>query len=282
MHIVLGATGHIGKHLTETLLKAGEPVIAAVHSREKAEALQDKGVQTQVVDVLDTQALRSLFRRGKRAFLLNPPAAPTEDTNKKELATARSIASALDGSGLEKVVLASTYGARPGNAIGDLSVLYELEGLVKATGIPAAINRGAYYFTNLDMLLEPARQGILPTAFPADLLLPMVAPADLAARAAKRLLSGQNDVGIQYVEGPARYTFQDVANAFSAALGRSVKVETTPRAELEGSFRQLGFSAEAARSYAAMTAATLDGPELPPEPVRGSSSLSDYVRALAS
>ncbi|WP_234892106.1 hypothetical protein [Sinorhizobium meliloti] len=53
----------------------------------------------------------------------------------------------------------STYGAMEGDGIGDLTVLYESERLAEASGVPAAINRAAYFYTNLDMLLEPARQG---------------------------------------------------------------------------------------------------------------------------
>ncbi|WP_240233293.1 hypothetical protein [Devosia lacusdianchii] len=137
----------------------------------------------------------------------------------------------MDGSGLEKVVLASTYGAQEGDGIGDLSVLYKLERLVEASGIPTAINRAAYYFTNLNMLLEPAKEGWLPTAFPDDLEIPMVAPSDLGAAAARRLMGPVDDVGIQYVQGPERYTFTDVAGAFPTSVGKPVAVQTTPRDE---------------------------------------------------
>lgn len=53
----------------------------------------------------------------------------------------------------------STYGAMEGDGIGDLTVLYESERLAEASAVPAGINRAAYFYTNLDMLLEPARQG---------------------------------------------------------------------------------------------------------------------------
>jgi uncharacterized protein YbjT (DUF2867 family) len=63
-----------------------------------------------------------------------------------------------------------------------------------------AINRGAYYFTNLDMLLDGAREGTVTTMFPGDLKIPMVAPCDLGAAAARRLPTGLDDTGIRYVE----------------------------------------------------------------------------------
>ena len=49
----------------------------------------------------------------------------------------------------------------------------------------------------------------------------------------------------------------------------------------EETFRALGFSPAAARSYARMTAITVDGDyEMPQDPVRGAVTLDDYVSAL--
>ncbi|WP_313529704.1 NmrA family NAD(P)-binding protein [Shinella sp.] len=281
MFIVLGATGHIGSELVNLLDAAGETVIAIVHDAGKADDIRTANVEPIALDVGKTAPLHDLFRRGRRAFLLNPPADPGGDTDATETATARAITDALPGSGLEKVVVASTYGAQPGEGIGDLSVLFDFEQQAEASGVPTAINRAAYYYTNLDMLLEPAREGVLQTPFPGDMRLPMVSPVDIAKAAASRLLSKSDDVGIRYVEGPRRYTFDDVATAFSTALGRPVRLETIPRDKWEESFRALGFSPEAARAYARMTAATVDGPHLQADPVRGDVALLDHIRSLS-
>jgi uncharacterized protein YbjT (DUF2867 family) len=282
MFVVLGATGNVGSSVLRVLSQTGQPVIAITHSADKAAALEADNIEAAVVDVADVQALRDTLKRGTRAFLLNPPADPGGDTNAEELATARSITQALEGTGLEKIVVESTYGAQEGEAIGDLSVLHEFEQWAKARGIATAINRGAYYFTNLDMLLEPAKEGVVPTAFPAAMRLPMVAPADLGEAAAARLLSPIDDVGIRYVEGPEHYSFGDVAAAFARALGRDVKVETTPREKIAESFGAIGFSPEAARSYARMTEVTIDGPEAPKDPWRGKVTLEQYISGLVA
>lgn len=278
MFIILGASGNIGSQVVKSLSEASQPVLAVVHGAEKAKALD---VEAVVADVTDSDALRAVFQRGKRAFLLNPPGDVSGDSNAAELATSKSITDALADSGLEKVVVASTYGARPGDGIGDLTTLYDFEERAKASGIPVAINRGAYYFTNLAMLVEPAKGGTLPAMFPASFQLPMVHPADLGVVAAERLQTPIDDVGVAYVEGPERYSFGDVAAAFARLLGREVSVVTTPREQWEESFRKLGFSDEAASAYTRMTAATLDELELPPSPRRGSVTLDEYVAGLA-
>ena len=219
MYIVLGANGHVGSAVVESLKATGEQVVALVHSDKGVESFHQPNIEAIKVDVADAPALKSAFKRGSRAFLLNPPAPPTADTNAQELRTARSIAEAVKGSNLEKVVLASTYGARAGDGTGDLSVLYEFERLIEGTGLPTAINRAAYYFSNLDMLIEPARHGTLPTMFPAAMKLPMVASSDLGKIAAERLISPVDDVGVQHVERPQTYSFSDVAAAFAAKFG---------------------------------------------------------------
>lgn len=282
-HIILGATGHVGGAAAHALLDRGEHVVGVVHDAATAGPLRDRGAEIAVVDVYDSDALRDVLRGGDRAFVLNPPAAPDTDTDQEELRTVAAILTALEGSGLEKIVAASTYGVEPGEAIGDSSVLYEFERGLRAQDIPVAINRGAYYFTNWDQSLQTARdEGVVHTPYPADFVLPMVDPVDLGRAAADRLLSDTHDVGVRYIEGPARYTPQDVADAFSVLLDQPVRVETVPRGRIEGMFAQLGFSPPAARAYARMTAAALDHVALPDDPDRGTHTLWDHIAALVN
>jgi len=284
MFIILGATGHVGSALAQSLLDRNLPVTAILHDDRATADWERRGAQVAVVDVRNSDALREVFRTGTRAFLLNPPADVTSDTDREERATAASIISALEGSGLEKVVVESTFGAQPGEAIGDLSVLYAFEQAALAQRIPVTIQRGAYYFSNWDAQLEEAKEGPLTTMFPPDLKIPMVAPADLNRAAADRLVEPFNgDTDLHLVEGPDRYSVRDVADAFSRVLGRRVEVRSLPPGEWVGAYRKLGFSEPAAKSYAAMTKATVDG-EFPAleETERGATSLQTYVEELVT
>ena len=112
MYIVLAATGHIGSQVVENLKASGQNVLAVTHDADKARSITGGTVKGVAVDLKDSDALRDVFRKGKRAFLLVPQAPPTTDTNTEELQTAKSIVDAVDGSGLEKVMVVSTYGAQ--------------------------------------------------------------------------------------------------------------------------------------------------------------------------
>lgn len=284
MFIVLGATGHVGSATAETLLKQGEAVTVVTRAPDRAEALRKLGAEIAVADVHDVETMRNVFRFGKRLFLLNPPAAPDTDTDRTEKETARCLLAAFDGSGLEKVVVESTYGVQPGDALGDLNTLYELEQGLAAQPIPFSVIRAAYYMSNWDMMVTPAREnGVLPTMYPADLAIPMVAPVDLGRVAAGLLTEPAERTDIHYVEGPDRYSSTDVANAFAEALGRSVTLAVTPRDQWEAAYRKLGFSEPAARSYARMTGISVDGDfEMPDDPIRGRVTLDAYIADLCA
>jgi uncharacterized protein YbjT (DUF2867 family) len=283
MHIILGATGHIGSALAQLLLTQAQPVTLVLHTAKHEKEWQQRGARTVVADVHDTDTLRRIFQTGQRLFLLNPPAAPTTDTAAEERKSAASIVAALEGSGLKKIVAESTYGAQPGNQVGDLGVLYELEQALAAQPIPASIIRAAYYFSNWDSALATAQQdGNIMSLFPADFKLPMVAPADIARLAARLLTEPLNHTGLHYIEGPARYSAADVAAAFADALHRPVTVEAVPRPQWPAALQQLGFSKPAAASMAAMTGITLDESYPQPEhPVRGITTLHQYISDLA-
>lgn len=284
MYAVMGATGHVGSAVTEYLLKRGRSVLAIAHRREHAEKLRSAGAEIAEVNVHDVRALRSAFNRCRRAFLLNPPAAVSTDTDVEERETVRCILEALDGSGLEYVVAESAYGAQPGERCGDLSVLYELEQGLQKQSIPATIQRAAYYMSNWDHLLEPVLNNkTLPTLFPADLALPMVAPEDLGHTAGRLLMEDPPRKQITYVEGPEPYSSNDVARAFSKALGFEVVLSVVPENRWESTFKQLGFSDAAATSYAKMTKVSIEGGfEMQDHPLRGSITLESYISRLAA
>jgi len=284
MFIVMGANGHVGSVVARTLLERGEPVTVVTHDPDHGARWRDTGARVAVGDVRDAGSLRMVFVQGRRAFLLNPPADVATDTDAVERAGVANILAALEGARLEKVVAQSTAGAQRGERIGDLSVLWDLEEGLRRQPIPAAENRAAFYMSNWDTQLERVREtGKLSTLFPADLKLPMAAPEDMGRIAADRLMSGTDEVGVRYVEGPDRYAATDVAAAFARALGRPVTVEVVPRQDWRAAYRALGFSEAAADSFSRMTAASLDqGFDRIVDPIRGTVSLEAYIEALVA
>lgn len=284
MHIILGGTGQVGSAVARTLLDRGERATVVTRDRTNAADLERRGAEIAETDIRDVDRLRGVFRTGRRAFLLSPPADPSGDTDAEEKANVDAIMAALEGSGLEKVVLQSTYGAASeeeyGGPAGDMTVLHLFEDRLRGQPIPVTIIRGAYFMSNWTGMLGAVREsGALPSFFPAELALPTVAPADLGRAAADRMMEDVGQTGLHHVEGPSRPTPEEVADAFSRALDHSVSVAVIPREEWLNTFAQFGFSSAAALSYARMTGAVADGATSGPnDPERGTTDFDSYVR----
>ena len=176
----------------------------------------------------------------------------------------------------------STYGAQPGEGLGDLGVLYEMEQELAGKDLSVSIIRAAYYMSNWDMALSTARQeGVVHTLYPVDLRLPMVSPDDIGQLAARLLMEPMDKTGLYYVEGPTQYSSTDVAKAFADALNKSVVALETPQEQWVPVLTSMGFSTKGAESMAAMTEVTLKKDyELPDSPVRGHTTLQAYVNQL--
>lgn len=280
MFIVIGATGHVGTSVTHQLLRARAPVTVVTRSAEKARAWERLGAQSAVVELDDVEGLRAVFRKGTRAFLLNPPGDIAANAEQEELNRVESLTQALEGTELEFIVALSTIGAQQGSNIGDLGTLFDLEEHLWRQRIRTAVLRAAYYFTNWDMTVASAREtGKLESFFPADFELPMVSPNDIGVAAASLLqLQDLPPHGSTFsIEGPRRYRPLDVAAALGSVVGREIQVAATKDEELESTFESLGFSPESARSFTGMT--RLSEAEEPPriyETLHGKTTLEEH------
>jgi len=283
MHIILGATGHIGSALAKDLLQHGEPVTVITRSEKKAEEWLQTGAKVAIADVHDTEKLHQIFNQGKKLFLLNPSAPPDTDTVMEEKRTLYAILKALENSKIEKVVAQSTYGAQPGEGIGDLGVLYEMEQRLLQLNIPHTIIRAAYFMSNWDMSLQTAKkEQKIHTLYPITFKLPMVAPKDIAKVAARLMMRPVEQRGLYFVEGPVFYSAADVADACAKVLGTPVTAVETPREQWGTALQSLGFSPKAAASMAAMTELTLKGESDSQIPIKGTTTIEEYITALST
>ncbi|ATQ76681.1 NmrA family transcriptional regulator [Massilia violaceinigra] len=281
MNIIVGGTGHVGGAVSRALLDAGEKVTIVTRDAATAAGWGDRGALLAEVNVRDIEGLRRVFKSGSRAFLLNPPADPSADTDAVERQSVADLLAAVTGSGLELIVAQSTYGARPGAPCGDLNVLYELEQGLSAQPIPCRIIRAAYHYANWCAGIETAKDhGFIESVLPVDLVFPMAAPEDIGAECAK-LMRGDVGSSLAFVEGPERYSPRHVADVFAQRLGRPVEVRVVAGPDLNGWFQKAGFSQAAAESYACMARATTQGvwPALG-EVIRGSTTLADYFSTI--
>ncbi|WP_295914621.1 NmrA family NAD(P)-binding protein [uncultured Bartonella sp.] len=282
MFVVMGAAGHIGSEFAKNLIRSGRDVTVVTRSKKRAENLVELGARLAEIDISDHRSLNEVLKQASGVYILNPPANPVHDVDLEERRTIAAITRALENTNLEKVVVQSTYSAQEGDHIGDLGSLYLLEEKVKEIYPEALIVRAGFYMSNWDFALnEIIEKGCLTTIYPSHSIIPMIAPRDIADYLTRLLKSGK--AGIHYIEGPERYTVQDVATAFQTALGKPVKLVGVNKEDIENYYLSLSFSKSSAMSFAAMALKTISG-DWPPlnKTLRGKITLQQYIKKTLS
>ncbi|MGW8453843.1 SDR family oxidoreductase [Streptomyces niveus] len=221
MIVVTGATGNIGRPLTQALAEAGEGVTAV--SRHTA-AVPD-GVRHVVADLAEPAGLRPALDGAKALFLLL-----SGDLHATGAAPADIIGEAASA-GVRRVVLLSTLGVvtRP---FGETRIaMRALEDTLRESGLEWAILRPGGFASNALWWAESVRARQVVAAPFGDIGVPVVDPADIAAVAAACLLEDRHTGAAYELTGPEVITPRGQTEAIAAALGTPVRFHQLTREE---------------------------------------------------
>jgi NAD(P)H dehydrogenase (quinone) len=240
MFAITGVTGKVGGAVAQSLLAQGYKVRAVVRDAEKGRSWAAQGCDIAVASVEDATGLKKAFQGVEGVFLMTPPNYDPEpgfpDTHKAAAAIRQAIETSRPG----KVVFLSTVGAQVAepNLLNNSSIT---EAMLRTTSVPVALLRAAWFMENAAWDVEAARKGVIPSFLqPLDHRIPMVAAGDIARTAAELLDEAWTGVRIVELEGPRRYSANDIAAGFGAALGRPVRAEAVPHDQWETLFRSQG------------------------------------------
>lgn len=264
MHIILGASGRVGSGIVAHLRKKGDSVKGIIRDEKNAPLLEKLGAKTAIADANDLPALVAAFQDGSTLFAITPETGHERNVLGETSDILENYRKALANSPIKKVVGLSSIGAQYESGTGNLVMSYLLEHAFTAMPVKQVFVRPAYYFSNWLMYMDTVREtGVLPTFFPVDLSIPMVAPEEVAAFTAGVIHKEDEDGVIYELTGPASYSSNDVAKAFTAALGKEVKAVQIPRADWENTLRGIGFTTDAIRNFVEMTQAVISGKAIP-------------------
>ncbi|TGE26455.1 NmrA family NAD(P)-binding protein [Hymenobacter metallicola] len=221
--VVLGATGHIGTHLTHLLLERGHRVTAVARASQRLSALEAAGAQTRAGSLDDTDFLTTVLREADAAFLMLPPNASAPDNLAYQAAVGESVATAVRAAGLRQAVNLSSIGAELTAGTGPIvGVHYQEQRLNAVEGLNVVHLRPAYFMENLLAGIGLIQgMGINGSATRPDVSFPMIATRDIAAYAAQVLEAGvPTGKSEQLLLGPRDYTMQEATAIFGRAIGR--------------------------------------------------------------
>ena len=240
MFAITGVTGKVGGAVARSLLAQGHKVRAVLRDAEKGRSWSAQGYEIAIASVEDATGLTKAFHGVEGVFLMTPPNYDPEPGFPETHKAAAAIRQAIETSRPRKVVFLSTVGAH----VAEQNLLTNskiTEDSLRTSSIPIALLRAAWFMENAAWDVEAARKGVIPSFLqPLDHRIPMVAAADIA-RTATELL-GETWTGVRTVEleGPRRYSANDIAAGLGAALERPVRAEAVPHDEWETLFRSQG------------------------------------------
>lgn len=260
MHVILGASGQVGSGIVTHLIENGESVKGIVRDEKKAEGLKNSGAAVAIADVTDLPSLVAAFQDGSTLFALTPESGHERNVIGETKDILENYRKALSNSPIKKVVGLSSIGAQYETGTGNLVMSYLLEHAFTGMPVKQIFVRPAYYFSNWMMYLGTVLEnGVLPTFFPVDLTIPMISPEEVAAFVANVIQTEEEDGKIFELTGPDAYSSNDVAKAFSDALGKEVRAEQIPKEQWENTLREIGFTPDAVRNFIEMTEAVISG-----------------------
>ena len=284
MYVVLGATGHTGSVVAQTLLERKQPVRVVVRSADKGAEWRAKGAEVSVASYDDQAALKRALQGARGVYLIVAPnytAQPWLDAQRRAMDHA---ASAVRAIGNPHVVFLSSIGAHLPEGTGPIqAVRYGEQVLGAATSDFTAI-RPAYFVENWAPVLGTAKaHGILPTFIAPAAKVPMISTRDIGHVGAERLMAGGAGHETVELSGPELYSPDDVARALSQLLERPVSTQPAPLSAVVPTFKSFGFSDDAAKLFEDMYTAFSKGAigyEHADRVVRGRVPLAEALKLL--
>ncbi|MFF7156033.1 NAD(P)H-binding protein [Streptomyces sp. NPDC008139] len=225
MIVVTGATGNVGRPLTQALAEAGEQV-TAVSRRPPTEAAQlPDGVSHLSADLTEPASLAAALDGAKALFLLL-----SGDLHAPEARPADLIGLAA-AHGVRRVVLLSSQGVSTRPLDPSRVAMRAVEDALRGSGLDWAIVRPGGFASNALAWAESVRTERTVAAPFGDVGVPVVDPADIAEVAAACLLDDRHSGGVYELTGPEVITPRQQAAAIAAALDSPVRFHELTRDE---------------------------------------------------
>jgi len=246
MYAIMGVTGQVGRATATHLLDAGHAVRAIVRDAAKASSWSARGAEIAVADWNDTDALTNAFHEAEGVFVMLPANfAPAPDFSEtRDLLQA--MTTALQRAKPRNVVALSSIGAQHDRDLGLITQLHLLEQALDALPLPRAYVRAGWFMENLQWDVAPARDAGRMASYlqPLDRAIPLIATDDIGRCIAQTLTESWSGRRVIELEGPQRYSPQDMAQALARACGRPVEPFLVPRDSWAARFESEGMPAD--------------------------------------
>ncbi len=292
--IITGSLGHIGKPLTQELVRQGHMVTVVSSNPERQAAIESIGATAAIGTLEDVDFLTSTFTRADAAYCMLPPPNifdPNFDPAAQSHAIADNYAQAIRKSGVKNTVFLSSVGAHTDKGNGFLRWAYDAENILNQLPQEVAITfmrPVGFYYNLLTFINAIKTQGAIISNYGGDDKEPWVSPLDIAAAVAEEIVIRQPaERKIRYVASD-EVSPNEAAHILGAAIGKpDLKwVVISDEQRLNGLITA-GMNPTIAKGLVEMDAGKRDGMVLYEDyyrnrPVLGNVKMSDFAKEFAA
>lgn len=191
-----GSLGNIGKPLTQLLVSAGHQVTVISSKEERVSEIESLGAVAAVGSIQDAEFLTATFKDADAVYLMEAweGIGSIFDKEIDFLAEfkriARNYVTAVQQSGVKKIIHLSSIGAHSDQGTGSLSVHYNVEQILQRLPEEVSIKfmRPVGFFSNIYRWLPTIKsQNAIIQSYGGDRKEPWVSPYDIAATIADEM-----------------------------------------------------------------------------------------------
>jgi uncharacterized protein YbjT (DUF2867 family) len=213
-----------------------------LRDKTKAAQWEERGADVAIASFEDVDALVGAFRDTAGVFAMMAPNFAPQPGYPNAHAGAAVLKEALTKARPGRVAVLSSIGGQRESGLGLITQIHILEEALADLRVPTAILRPTWFMENSLWDIAPARDtGIMPSFLqPLDRACSMVATADIGRVVADTLAQSWEGRRVIEIEGPRRYTQQEIAALLGGVLKREVKAQAVPREQWEALFQAQG------------------------------------------
>lgn len=238
MIAITGATGQLGQHVIEQLLKTvpASQLVAIVRNPAKADALSQQGVNVRQADYTDQAAFTTTLAGVDKLLLIS--SSEVGQRTPQHL----NVIKAAQAAGVKFIAYTSLLHADT-SPLGLHVEHVETENALAASGIPYALLRNGWYTENYLASAPPALEHGVFIGSAGEGKIAAATRADYAAAAA-RVISEEGHAGKVYeLAGDSAWTLGELVAELSRQSGKNVVYQNLSEADFSAALKGFGLPA---------------------------------------
>jgi uncharacterized protein YbjT (DUF2867 family) len=296
MNIVLtGSIGNIGKPLTKELVDKGHSVTVISSNKERKAAIEALGAKAAIGSMFDPDFLTETFTGADVVYLMETMEAAGDlfdknvDFIEKISEIGHHYKTAVERSGVKKIIHLSSIGAHTDRGTGIIVFHYHVEQILKQLPNDVTIKfirPVGIYFNMFSFINTIKNKGAIISNWGGDKKEPWVSPLDIAGVVAEEIEKPFEGRTVRYVASDV-VSPNEIAKTLGEAIGKpNLEWKVISDEELLKNWLDIGFNEQVAKGFVETQASQGSGVVYEDyyqnQPVLGKVKLADFAKEFAA